>query len=455
MPITLNVITGEFARESVERVPISLSADGSQCAFCDMPLEDTMFGIACCECASEVWQCCEQCESPTYASSGAFDHGRVSGFARAVALSNPRYGGSINADSPPLPHAPQSFLPLAFGLGSVPNARIRPEDDRHIFVCSDCVVNCDSCGLPYRDPDSAEECCVSDLFSCEECGEQWEESYEAVSCCDPGSGLLRDYCYRPPLRFWRMQDGLLQAFTHSQPRTLFMGMELELEKATGGVEAFLGNADEFSDAYPSFLWVKSDGSLGSQGVELVTMPSTLSAFRKRFPFAALEQWRKDGARSYAYSSCGIHIHVSRSAFDPPHMWRFVRFQLWNSQLCQLVAQREASSYAQWTEGGAIQGNESDSLPDFIKGKDANRNRYVAINFQNDQTVELRYFKGNITEASILAKLSYVDSLYRFTKQLTYRDCASGALRNSSAYLAWLADEEYPELIEFLREREAI
>ena len=185
------------------------------------------------------------------------------------------------------------------------------------------------------------------------------------------------------------------------------------------------------------------------------MPSTLSAFRKRFPFAALEQWRKDGARSYAYSSCGIHIHVSRSAFDPPHMWRFVRFQLWNSQLCQLVAQREASQYARWTEGGAIRGNESDSLPAFIKGKDANRDRYVALNFQNDATLELRYFKGNLTEASILAKLSYVDSLYRFTKELTYRDCASGALRNSAAYLDWLADEEYPELIEFLREREVI
>lgn len=450
MPIVLNILSGEASTERTIYGPVpgivTRVEQYTECAFCDMELEDDAFGIACCECATEVWQCCEQCELPTYTRCAV--PRSLQAFAELVAESNPRYLPGESST-----YASQSFLPLAFGLPGIPNPRIRPEDDRHIFVCSTCIVDCDSCGAPYRDPDSAYECCLSDLFSCEECGEQWDELYEAEGCCR--SRLLRDYCYNPPLSFYRLDEGVPIGFCYAKPGTLFMGMELELERATSGLESFLSNAGESSDNPPSFLWTKSDGSLGGEGVELVTMPSTLSAFRKRFPFAALEQWRKDGARSYAYASCGIHIHVSRSAFDPPHMWRFVRFQLWNAQLCQLVAQREASQYARWTEGGVIPGNESNSLPDFIKGKDANRDRYVALNFQNDATVELRYFKGNLTEASILAKLSYVDSLYRFTKELTYRDCASGALRNSAAYLDWLADEEYPELIAFLKEREVI
>lgn len=450
MPIVLNILSGEASTERTiyGRVTgiVTRVEQYTECAFCDMELEDDAFGIACCECATEVWQCCEQCELPTYTRCAV--PRSLQAFAELVAESNPRYLPRESST-----YASQSFLPLAFGLPGIPNPRIRPEDDRHIFVCSTCIVDCDSCGAPYRDPDSAYECCLSDLFSCEECGEQWDELYEAEGCCR--SRLLRDYSYNPPLSFYRLDEGVPIGFCYAKPGTLFMGMELELERATSGLESFLSNAGESSDNPPSFLWTKSDGSLGGEGVELVTMPSTLSAFRKRFPFAALEQWRKDGARSYAYSSCGIHIHVSRSAFDPPHMWRFVRFQLWNAQLCQLVAQREASQYARWTEGGVIPGNGSNSLPDFIKGKDANRDRYVALNFQNDATVELRYFKGNLTEASILAKLSYVDSLYRFTKELTYRDCASGALRNSAAYLDWLADEEYPELSAFLKEREVI
>ena len=253
MPITLNILSGEASTERTlsGRVAgiVRRVEQYTECAFCDMELDSDAFGIACCECANEVWQCCEQCEVPTYTRCAV--PRSLQAFAELVAEFNPRYlpGESSIWEST---YASRSFLPRAFGLPGIPNARIRPEDDRHIFVCSSCIVNCDSCGAPYRDPDSAYECCLSDCFSCPDCGELWDESYEAEGCCR--SRLLRDYSYSPPLSFYRLDEGVPIGFCYAQPGTLFMGMELELERATSGLESFLSNAGEPSDNPTSILW---------------------------------------------------------------------------------------------------------------------------------------------------------------------------------------------------------
>jgi hypothetical protein len=221
------------------------------------------------------------------------------------------------------------------------------------------------------------------------------------------------------------------------------------------MDRFLQDAGEDASSEPTFLYLKEDGSLGSEGAEIVTMPSTFDAFRESFPFRALDRWREDGARSYAYQSCGLHIHIARSAFDAPHLWRFTKWQLKNQEYCQTVAQRSESTYAQWTEGGRLE-ERACSLPEIIKGKDSNRSRYIAINFQNAKTVELRYFKGNLTEESILAKVGFVDALYFFTKSLTYQDCAQGALNSPGRFLAFLrlpaSQERYSALNNFMIKR---
>lgn len=436
MPIVINI------RSEAERA--------LACAFCDEPIQDDVYGIACDDCAQQVFASCEACCEPVFIQpSVALESGAT--FAFRVSRAHPRYRVFANSESmfSPSGHAPRSFLPRAFGLCGFPRMRIRTEDDPYSISCSHCVNDCPSCGAPFFDVDNAEACCA-ERWICEECSESYESEEESDACC--GGRILRSYSYSPVLRFWSIGARGADSFPRADASVLYMGMELELEKALSGCEAFLERAGEYPDEAPRFLWTKSDGSLSSSGVELVTMPSTLEAFRKRFPFGALEQWREDGARSYEHESCGLHIHVARSAFDAPHLWRFARVQLWNPQLCQLVAQRDESHYAQWSESGRVEENRYGSLPDFIKGKDSNRNRYVALNFQNGATVELRYFKGNITKDSILTKLSFVDSLYRFTKQLSYRDCASGALRSPESYLSWMRSEDYPELRSFLTKR---
>jgi hypothetical protein len=127
------------------------------------------------------------------------------------------------------------------------------------------------------------------------------------------------------------------------------------------------------------------------------------------------------------------------------MWKFIRFQLNNPYLCQRVAQRDESSYASWHFDDV----EKRSLPEYVKGTKSNGRRYLAINFQNYSTVELRYFKGNILRSAIMKNLEFVQSIYDYTKVMNVRQVFEGAL-SEQKYILWLADQhKYPNLVNFL------
>ena len=298
-------------------------------------------------------------------------------------------------------------------------------NDTQNRVCADCVQICDECDACFEWDDNAYNCCRG--------------SYD-------GRTLL-SYSYRPSTWYYYdwVNDSISSA-TRPTIGSLYMGIELEIMKMSHLVDDFHENADTSSLEY---LYFKEDGSLGDGGAELVTMPGTLEAHREMFPFDALDLARSDGARSYAYSCCGFHIHVARSAFTPTHMWKFIKFQMNNPGLCQIVAQRDESSYATWY----YDEHEKNDLPDYIKGKKSNGRRYLAINFQNYATVELRYFKGNILKAAILKNLEFVQSIYDYTKSLTVRQVTFQNGLSEDSYKDWLFDEQvrinYPNLFNFL------
>lgn len=293
--------------------------------------------------------------------------------------------------------------------------------------------------------DTNETICENCAYACTECSRTFQYEDSMYECCGTGD-RLNSYSYRPAWRFWFTDDA--NEVKHSygpNSDTLYMGIELEMTGIANCVLEFMEMCDE-DNSDPNFFFLKEDGSVGYNGGELVTMPATLAAFQQLFPFKQLDEARKAfRLRSYAYESCGFHIHVNRSAFSPSHLWKFVTFQLKNPRLCQYVGQRDNSSYATWQ----YERNETRDIPEFVKGKKVNGRRYLAINFQNRHTVELRYFKGNLLKGSIMKNLEFVHSLYEYTKHMDYQHVLSGGLKEES-YKNWLAAKsEYENLKTFL------
>lgn len=308
---------------------------------------------------------------------------------------------------------------------------MQTEDDG--AACADCISWCEGCSLAYADPDYAADCC---RWRCEECGQSYEFEADADDCC----GLVHDYSYTPLLRFHeRTADGAIATTDRARPGVLFMGVELETEHARGLLHEWYDGAREDFHA-PRFVYCKHDGSLSHDGVEFVSMPATLDAFRSRWPWDAFAKLNRDGARSW-YEECGLHVHVARSAFvDAQHLARFVLLQYRNRPQCVALAGRDSEQWASWDTSELL---ERGALPEFVKGK-RHGVRYRALNFANSATVELRYFRGNLRKAGMLRVVEFVAALHDYSGRITTADALHGAL-DWKAFAAFLRDRraDYP------------
>lgn len=307
-------------------------------------------------------------------------------------------------------------------------------------VCPECVVWCDECGEPWASDEDATECCGP---VCEECGERWEDEAEAARCCT----LLHYYSWTPdPFTFY---ESPTISGPRARPGVLFMGVELETEYALPHLGQWYDDAREYYER-PKFTYCKSDGSLGSHGVEFVTMPATLSAFRALFPWDAMRKVNERGARSW-HAGCGLHVHVARSSFtDPMHLARFVLLQTRNSEHCIALAGRNSEQWASWDDSALA---ERGALPDFVKGKRSGA-RYSAINFQPRETVELRYFRGNLRKAGLLRVVEFVAALHEYAGAVSTRDALAEDALSWAAFVKWSRSrdprERYPVLAHYLR-----
>ena len=266
----------------------------------------------------------------------------------------------------------------------------------------------------YATDDTQQTLCDFCTYSCDSCEARYEYEDNQLECCEEADhrGWIHNYSYRPTYKFYR-EIGDNTSCTNSRTpvlNRLYMGFEIEVAKVASHMNEFYRLAPENYDE-PRFTYAKDDASIGANGAEFVTMPATLKAFEIMFPWETFERLHELGARAWAYDSCGMHIHVSRSAFSPSHLYKFMKFQLMNDALCIAYAGRE-SNFANWYNNTMeeVKSKTSQYCKTYTYGE-----RYSAINVTPRTTIELRYFKSNITKEGILRNAQWVDAIYEYTK----------------------------------------
>jgi len=312
--------------------------------------------------------------------------------------------GWINYDASLIRRAITANRNMAYGQEPVPTELMYYLDTEGDWFCQDCTTCCGDCGTRYA------------------------YDSDAMDCCERYRQAIRNYSYKPNVSFFEGPgsgnyiSGISATWaTRPTPMTLYMGVEIEVERASGYAEEFLELANENSSEDPFFVYLKYDGSLSEDGMEIVTMPATLDAFREMFPFKSTDMLRDNGARAWAYTSCGMHVHVSRSAFTASHLWKFIKWQTENWEQCVQFAGRMSQQWASWNNEtmDVCRTNTSKA----VKGRgyaDWN-NRYSAINIIPHQTVELRYFRPNLNKDGILRVIEFIQAIYDYTKQMSYSD----------------------------------
>lgn len=345
-------------------------------------------------------------------------------------------------------------------------ATVHPDDAVWIGdtpLCPACAATetfrCDHCGGRFWNEencggsgiDLCEDCLSDHYCRCEHCGTlipdgeaYFDESEDAYFCEDCYHQLhhresLHSYSYKPAPIFYGGGP-------------LYLGVELESDD---GGQSFENAAAllEVINTDAELAYVKTDGSL-NDGLELVSHPCTLDFHLHKVPWqGALSTLREMGYRSHNAGTCGLHVHVNRSALGKTlyeqeeviarMLYLFERF--WQEIL--RFSRRTESQIDHW----AARYGYKDSGREILEHAKVcgHPGRYACINLTNADTVEFRVFRGTLRYATFAATLQFVDRLCRVA--LANPEIELRRLSWPELVLCLVTDQT-PELAAYLKER---
>lgn len=319
-------------------------------------------------------------------------------------------------------------------------------------VCEDCVsnldyVSCDDCsnyGSPddisvFEGNDYCEDCYNSNVSYCDDCEESYFSNHRHV--CEYAT--IKEWDYKPSPVF----------FGH-RGATYHLGLELEVENTRGEYDTE-DTAEEVQQKLGDHAYLKHDGSI-SEGFEIVTHPHTLEHMKSDFDWSVLSMLREYGFRSWnaSNSSCGIHVHVSRTAFGSEntrvadhrrdaHMLRFMKLIYDNQRQVERLAGRSSSRWANFGDKG--------QLVNKVKHGQQENGRYSAVNTDNYNTLEVRVFRGSLKKERVLSALEFVTASVEYTRDL--KVTSSNKALDWSHFVAYVVSNEatYPNLLSKISE----
>lgn len=311
------------------------------------------------------------------------------------------------------------------------------------FVCDECTalhyLPCDDCANIFRTlltvEDDRESLCdecaaAAGYHECLDCTYLVRDRARCTDCGERQLGSWYDHVYSADYKPYPQFHG---------DGPLYLGMELEINTPDLDIRLCQLCKDRLDD----LAYLKEDGSI-STGFELVTHPMSLAWAQRNFPWRLLNELAAYGCHG---EDAGLHIHVSRDAFDGhSHVFRWMKFVYRNAQEVQALARRRDSSWAQFSP------RERAHIKNICKG-DYDRPRYSAINVQNRDTFELRMFASSVKPQEVQAALAFADASVRYAQQLTLRAIVRDDGWSWGSFLAWAA--ERPEYDALSRECEAL
>ena len=314
---------------------------------------------------------------------------------------------------------------------------------------------CDSCESYSHDDNTGwwngerycNNCIENNTYNCRECDTLLWDGDDHDCEEDDDESLIHNYSYRP------------SPFFFGEGKYHF-GFELEVESRGNGRYS---GAQIAQDTLGGHAYLKEDGSL-SDGFEIVSHPHTLEKYHSDFNWGVLGKLQSNGYRSWNTRTCGLHVHVSRTAFgngDPwdyrvpqnqrsqmilkrqSHELRFMKLIYDNQRQVERIAGRSNNNYATFQDKG--------NLVRKIKQGYQESGRYSAINTENDDTIEVRVFKGSLRKERVLSAIEFVHASVEYTRDIkvSSKNHALSWLK-FTGYVASNA-ELYPNLVTIMSE----
>jgi hypothetical protein len=235
-------------------------------------------------------------------------------------------------------------------------------------------------------------------------------------------------------------------------------MGIELEMTSGDHDSNEAAELVRSRLGSDYCIIKSDGSLPSNGFEVVTSPQGLAKHIEKF-----KAWEIDPAyRAWNTGKCGTHVHIDSRGFTQLTLGKFLMFinSSANVDFIRKIAGRhpsvddQARSYCA-AEHQSILANPKTA----VKGKSGERYRMVnmcnlgsreakrlGLSMDNSyngkyNTIELRIFRASLKKERLLAQIEFTHASVMFCRVASWRDL------NGTSFVKWLKTVagQYPAL----------
>ena len=206
---------------------------------------------------------------------------------------------------------------------------------------------------------------------------------------------------------------------------LHIGFELEVDDG----EDYMRTIYDIKKLMGNGVYCERDGSLGSSGIEIISMPMNYDAYTKAPLKDLFQVCLNHGYRSHNTTTCGLHFHCDRRFLDENAVRRLEWFitKYYETVIFNVSRRSSMINMEQWanvskalkadTELHSIK-TRLNKIEDGYEWGVYDNDHHFAFNRENHNTVEFRFFRGTLNYDTFMMSYKFVYELCLIAKELT-------------------------------------
>jgi hypothetical protein len=224
------------------------------------------------------------------------------------------------------------------------------------------------------------------------------------------------------------------------------------------------NSDPVLKLDSNWFYMEHDGSLGSDGVEIITLPMNPSRAKNIETWKPFTKYFSKYLKSWDTSCCGMHVHISKEALGMDEdkqnetfakMLYLYSYDMEDNGYNNNVFGRTPNNYCvsgkdkvvgAVKELGVANVKMGQDLADRIKHEADGKGRYHELSMNHTHTIEFRRGKGSLNPERITGIITYCDLMIKYCKATAFGDISGNGFRE---YVRKKTDEGHP-LRKYLR-----
>jgi hypothetical protein len=217
----------------------------------------------------------------------------------------------------------------------------------------------------------------------------------------------------------------------------FLGMELEIECGSNGVD-ILSSFDPEEKRF----YLKKDGSLKDDGIEIVSHPHTYAELVRIEWQSIFKKLVDAGYTSHDNGDCGLHFHLSRSYLGKIGQAKLIFLTEKLKESFFRFSRRTRSTFNQWARSYFDETSNLQEKSEKLGNYDPAYDRYRMVNITNEHTIEIRFIRGTLNYSTWLASAQLAHTLAEICKKEDWPRIKTIGFPSIIKYCGFLEIAEY-------------